>query len=214
MKEQSKGNCYLCGAVLSKVGMKNHLFKLHGEESGQECRLLKIEGVYKKGYWLYIDVPADKTLAAVDAFLRKIWLECCGHLSMFCRSGYNEMNPGQKLGTFPVGDTFFHHYDFGTTTETRITVMGTISRKKQKDIVRLLARNTPPVFHCEDCGKTAEFIYMEPDEEWNFPFYCEKCCDNHDEDMMNPITNSPRMGDCGYIGDLDVFAFNPASIGS
>ena len=214
MKEKANGDCYLCGANLGKIAMKNHLFKLHGEEKiGEKCSLLKIEGVFNKEYWLYIDIPMDKTLSDVDAFLREIWLECCGHMSMFFHSGYNEMDMGKKLRTIPVGEKFFHHYDMGTTTETHITVMGSVIRKPRKDTVRLLARNTPPVFQCEDCGKRAEYMLMEPDDGYEFPFYCAECSEKYDEEMMSPIANSPRVGVCGYTGDLDVFEFNPASIG-
>lgn len=34
-----------------------------------------------------MDVPADKALNTLDRFLRKIWLECCGHLSEFLGAG-------------------------------------------------------------------------------------------------------------------------------
>ena len=53
MAEKSNGDCYLCGTNLSKIAMKNHLFKFHdaGDE-GQKCCLLKIEGAYNKNYWL------------------------------------------------------------------------------------------------------------------------------------------------------------------
>ena len=79
----SKGRCYLCGAELGKTAMKNHILKVHGaEEGGQECVLLKIEGA-DKNYWLYVDMPVTGSLTSLDSFLRKIWLECCGHLSEF-----------------------------------------------------------------------------------------------------------------------------------
>ena len=58
----AKGNCYLCGAELGKVAMKNHLMKTHSEAAGQECCLLKIEGAYNKNYWLYVDIPISSTL--------------------------------------------------------------------------------------------------------------------------------------------------------
>jgi hypothetical protein len=50
-------------------------------------------------------------------------------------------------------------------------------------------------------------------EEEN-PFYCGKCAGNPDytdEEMLLPVTNSPRMGSCAYDGELDVYAFNPVS---
>jgi hypothetical protein len=78
----SQGNCYLCGKTLGKTAMKNHILKEHstGDEA---CWLVKAEGAYDKGYWLYFSVPKDAVLSCVDKFLRQIWLECCGHLSAF-----------------------------------------------------------------------------------------------------------------------------------
>lgn len=203
----SKGNCYLCGAELGKVAMKNHILKLHsGEISRQECRLLKIEGAYDKDYWLYVDIPVDKTLSALDKFLRKIWLECCGHMSEFQGAG-----KGSKVGRFSAGSQFLHLYDLGDTTETLITVIGTTWRKPQLETVRLLARNVPPQFRCAKCGASADFICVECGWDTENPFYCEDCAKAHEhEDMLLPVTNSPRMGVCGYCGELDAFAFVPA----
>ena len=49
MAASSKGNCYLCGAELGKIAMKNHILKSHsGDKSLQKCRLLKVEGAYDK----------------------------------------------------------------------------------------------------------------------------------------------------------------------
>lgn len=68
----TKGNCYLCGTELGKTAMKNHILKEHnGLGDGQECSLLKIEGAFDKGYWLYVDIPVNRTLSVLDTFLRK-----------------------------------------------------------------------------------------------------------------------------------------------
>ncbi len=192
--------------------MKNHLLKAHGVQNGeQECCLLKIEGAYNKDYWLYVDVPIDKSLSGVDSFLRKIWLECCGHMSVFSGSGRIEIGKARKLRAFSVRDKLSHEYDFGSTTDTLITVVGTIRREKQKENVRLLARNIPPQFECEKCGKPADYICTECKYQINNPLYCTECSEKHEhEEMLLPVTNSPRMGECGYDGELDVFAFNPA----
>ena len=217
MAEKSTGNCYICGATLGKTAVKNHLLKHYeADEDGKACSLLKIEGTDDKQYWLYIDVPTDRTLKYVDEFLRKIWLECCEHMSEFIRSNHDELGMNQKIGSFPAGDTFSHHYDFGSTTETTITVIGSVMRKPQRGIVRLLARNTPPVFQCRDCGEPADFIYAEPDDDNQFPFYCTECSEKIDEDsnyLLYPVTNSPRMGVCGYEGeDDDRYTFDPVTI--
>jgi hypothetical protein len=112
---------------------------------------------------------------------------------------------------FAVGDCFSHHYDFGTTTETAITVLGIIKREPQKAVVRLLARNAPLVFKCRECGHTADYIDTQLKYESDNPFYCEKCAEKADEEMLLPITNSLRMGEYAYSGEDDTFAFNPAS---
>jgi predicted RNA-binding Zn-ribbon protein involved in translation (DUF1610 family) len=206
----SKGNCYLCGAEFGKTAMKNHLVKVHGELNGQqECCLLKNEGVYNKDYWLYIDIPIDKPLSDVDSFLRRIWLECCGHLSCFLGPGRSEIRQSRKLKDFFDGDKLVHEYDFGTTTELLITVIGTISRKKQRGNVRLLARNISPQFECGICGKPAVDLCTECIYDADNPYCCAECGLEHEHaEMLRPVTNSPRMGECGYTGELDVFAFD------
>ena len=202
----SKGNCYLCGAELGKTAMKNHILKYHNAEGiGQECRLLKIEGAEDKNYWLYVDIPVDKTLSTLDTFLRKIWLECCGHLSQFHGAGKSK-----KLGLFQIGDQFWHEYDMGSTTATLITVVGATWREPQKKAVHLLARNIPPQFTCAKCGAPAAYIDTEEMYDTDNPFYCENCAEGRDEFMLLPVTNSPRMGVCGYCGEQDVYAFVPS----
>jgi len=214
MAVQSKGNCYLCGAELGKVAMKNHILKVHaGDRSLQKCRLLKIEGAYEKNYWLYIDVPVNKTLSAVDIFLRKIWLECCGHMSAFSDPRHEELGKGRQLGGFAPGDKILHEYDFGSTTESLITVVGDTYRVPQRNAVRLLARNAPPAFICCKCGKAAAYICVECIYEVDNPFFCEECADQHEHDYLLPVTNSPRMGVCGYEGTQDKYAFSPLPFG-
>ena len=212
----SKGNCYLCGAELGKAAMKNHILKAHNQEATEpECVLLKIEGTYDKDYWLYVDLPVDKSLAALDKFLRSIWLECCGHLSAFRESGYgDDIGKNRKWNGFDSGDQLLHEYDFGDTTECLITVIGRTSRSPQRSVVRLLARNTPPQFQCAQCGAPAVDICIECMYDSREPFYCTACGEQHehDEEMRLPITNSPRMGVCGYCGELDKYEFKAKKI--
>lgn len=204
----SKGNCYICGAELGKTAMKNHILKEHnGPEDGQDCVLLKIEGAYEKGYWLYVDIPANRTLTVLDSFLRKIWLECCGHMS-----GFRGAGKSTKLGSLEPGYQFVHEYDYGSTTETLITVIGRIKRPPQKESVRLLSRNVPPEFSCAECGAPAKFICTECQYGPDNPFYCARCARKHEhDDMLLPVVNSPRMGECGYCGELDTFEYVPTA---
>ena len=212
MGTRSTGHCYMCGTELGKVTMKNHLLKKHQAHDGQLCYLLKIEGLYDKDYWLYVDMPLDKSFSTLDTFLRKIWLECCGHLSAFRGGERGTVGKSRKLGDFSVGDKFIHEYDFGSTTETLITIVTETERVAQRQAVRLLARNTPQEFTCASCGETADMVCCECILKTGDAYYCDKCAGEHEQNNHNfllPITNSPRMGVCGYDGVLDDYTFYP-----
>ena len=120
----------------------------------------------------------------------------------------------RKLKTFAMGDEFLHHYDFGTTTESVITIIGDTTRKPQRSIVRLLARNSPPVIKCTNCGKPAVYIRRAYDGPNENLFYCFDCGEEYvDTDYhLLPVTNSPRMGECGYEGEYDDFTFSPTIV--
>ena len=204
----TKGNCFLCGKELGKTAMKNHLLKNHADTTcEQKSYLLKAEGRYDKDYWIYFDVPVSSNLKTVDTFLRRIWLECCGHLSTFSYGNYEEIKKTTKLYTFEKGTQLIHEYDFGSTTETVITFIAKTTRPAQKKPVRLLARNIPPEFVCCVCGKPADYLDVEEMYETDNPFYCEDCANEDEHEFLLPVTNSPRMGVCGYTGEMDDFSF-------
>jgi hypothetical protein len=201
--------CFICGKTLVKTAAKNHIVKEHSD-GGEECVLLKIEGAYDKEYWLYVDAPKKDALEELDDFLRQIWMECCGHMSVFYAGGpYNEVDSSRKLSSFAAGDKITYAYDMGSTTECLITFAGETRRPKQKDSVRVLARNIAPVFECASCGKPAAHICRECMYDSDNPNYCEKCLDKHEHEyeLALPITNSPRNGECGYCGEYDVFVY-------
>ena len=201
----SKGNCFICGKTADKTAIRKHILKEHN--TGDEpCYLLKIEGAHYKYYWLFIDAPKTAKLSVIDKFLREIWLECCGHLSRFSGDG-EALGKAMPLGALHVGDVICHEYDFGTTTETLITVVSEISRPKQRAEVRLLTRNEPPVMPCAQCGKPATEVDAFEDQ-----VLCEECAASADVEGLLPMTNSPRCGECGYAGEDDVWTFPPAKL--
>lgn len=206
-----KGNCYLCGATLTKAAFKKHALSAHCamDENAQNCVVLKVEGKYDKSYWLYLDISATSTLETLDNFLRDIWLECCGHMSAFFFSDFEEVSKSRKMKEFSEGMKFDYQYDFGSTTELVITVMGVSRRTKQRKAVRLLGRNEPFLYSCDKCGKPADNICTECACEDENPFYCDGCMSEHEHaDMFLPVTNSPRMGECAYCGDQDNYQFD------
>jgi hypothetical protein len=207
----SKGRCYVCGGEFGKLAMKNHITKAHGMiEAQQECLIVKVEGAYDKNYWLYLDMPKGSTLSSLDNFLRRIWLECCGHMSGFHINHSMKISMEIKIGEIEkkgIGRRIEYLYDYGSTTQLSITIMDEIWRPKQKGVIRLLGRNNPPVFTCQECGKEA--VYICPVYECgDDAFFCEDCGEDHEyAEMMLPVTNSPRMGVCGYDGELDRYDF-------
>lgn len=212
----SKGNCYICGKALTKTGAKRHLLTHNyvGNKS-QKCRLIKIEYPYNKDYWLYVDIPFTSRLEALDLFLRRIWLECCGHMSAFTVGCYDEVDMDTKISRIVEGSVLRYEYDFGSTTELNVSFVGTTTWKWQKEEVRLLIRNEAPEYTCCQCGKPARFICCECVYETDNPFFCKSCGEKHFEEVHDfnlPVTNSPRMGVCGYDGDLDIYEFDPGKI--
>lgn len=154
------------------------------------------------------DLPADSPLSNLDNLLRKIWLKCCGHLSEFSGPGHSTVGKAKKLSSFLPGDQLLHTYDFGSSTETLVTILGDIKRKPKREAVRLLARNIPPRFSCAECGSPAELICPICKYSSDSPFYCAACGEKHEHsEMLLPVTNSPRMGECGYEGSLDTLAW-------
>ncbi len=95
-KETSKGVCHFCKGEIAKAKMTQHLkyckqrvaaiaTEAENASESQKTRLFHIvvEGRYNPQYWMHIEVPISDTMADLDAFLRDIWLECCGHMSAF-----------------------------------------------------------------------------------------------------------------------------------
>ena len=100
--------------------------------------ILKIIDMYTRKYWMYVKIKDSARLEDLDAFLRSIWLECCGHLSAFEIGGVSYERPYEDdimherqadigIRTDKVlagGLKFTYMYDFGSSTELSINVMG------------------------------------------------------------------------------------------
>lgn len=210
---KNNGNCYLCGKEFGKTAMKNHLVKEHyGSEGTDISCLLRVEDKYDKSYWLYLDVLEKTTLSSLDKFLRKIWLECCGHLSEFTYAGIEKVGKSTKIGLIlgPNGKLNYE-YDFGSSTDLVITCVGRHYVPSRKNGIELVARNVPTEYSCSECGEEA--VVFAPGYYNDFEddkFYCEECYDKFEDDgsLFFTVTNSPRMGVCGYEGALDVYEFD------
>lgn len=104
-------------------------------------------------------------LEDLDAYLRAIWLECCGHMSEFSIGPFSgePLDMGLKVDRlFDPGFQCDHVYDFGTCSETIVKVLDVREGKGlTPNPIALLARNSPPAYPCVDCGKPATWLCVE-----------------------------------------------------
>jgi hypothetical protein len=172
---------------------------------------LRMQDAYDSNFWLDLEVRGSATLKDIDAYLRAIWLECCGHLSQFSVGGWQ----GSEIAKSRRVDAIFqreveltHIYDFGTSSETRIKTIGqrTGTPLSARPMV-LMARNLMPEATCIECGQAATQLCMEClIEEQVAGTLCDQHAASHPhEDYGEPIAlvNSPRLGMCGYTGPAE-----------
>jgi len=224
------GKCQLCGSIVAKKDMTRHIKTCNGKKDAAKRASQKrqprqtgifhlvVEGRFQPAYWLHLQIRSDSTLRDLDDFLRGIWLECCGHLSAFKieeKTYLSHLSENSLFGWGPepqeykmdvkLGQVlrpkmkFFHEYDFGTTTELSLRVLS-CQQGRMQERIRLMARNEPPPILCEICGAKADSVCTEciwAKSAW----LCKKCAKKHEhDDMLLPVVNSPRVGQCGYTG--------------
>jgi hypothetical protein len=225
------GTCQLCGKALTRRGTPKHFaacIPAHDVTSGPERRLvqLRVTAPGLPAYWLDVEMRADAKLDALDDFLRRIWLECCGHLSAFTIGAVKYFSSGYDLGftqTFgsagrqtisersmnvrigdvlpAVGTRFEYEYDFGSTTALQLTLASERTGRIGRSAGHLLARNTAPVWPCAVCGRAATGVCSYCLHDMTSAFACASHKRMHGcggTDGFVPVVNSPRMGVCGY----------------
>ncbi len=255
-RRMSRGECALCGQEFSKNTIARHVDKCwealaakekHGSGPLQPTRFFRLVVEDREGpdYWLHLDIRADATLEDLDDFLRRFWLECCGHLSAFTIPSeepgfdpYGRPDRGTRYRWEPPGGfgdddffdglddafgmprehrmdvtlaatvapglTFFHEYDFGSTTDLKLRVLSEHEEPTRRRNIRLLARNVPPVIPCDECGKGADWIGAYGGS-YETKTICDACIEKkgYDTEHLLPVVNSPRTGVCGYVGGME-----------
>jgi hypothetical protein len=220
-----KGTCYYCNKEFSKAGILKHMKSCKAMSEAMELDknsskaninkfVLEILSKYNKDYWIYISIDANAALKDLDQFLRDIWLECCGHLSMFRIDGKNyesevddrsifgrvknDMNVKLK-DVVAVNYKMQYEYDFGSTTYLEIKVLDKLRCSNKGKKIEIIGRNNEVQLNCSYCEELAAYYDYE-----NESYLCDNCYENHNEDdgMIEEIgyVNSPRAGVCGYQG--------------
>jgi hypothetical protein len=220
--ERSRGACAYCGRELTRGGMARHLESCEQRratiaaadaDAAEPATLVHVQvrDAWEGNYWLYLEVDGAATLKQVDAYLRAIWLECCGHLSRFSRGGWrgDDIDVRRKVGqVFAPGVELTHTYDFGTETVTLLkTVAVRRGGRTTRHPIALLARNAAPVFPCQECGAPATSLCMECVYEHEAEgTLCDAHAAAHPHEQYGdpmPLVNSPRAGVCGYEGPAE-----------
>ncbi len=224
-QKQTKGKCTFCGKAFAKSGMSRHFTacparqQALAQEKGKKDLLfhIQVQGQGRPEYWMHLEIPGSITLEKFDQFLRNIWLECCGHLSVFeinntryevsVDSTWDYWGEVPKTMKHKLTKVFYpglkvhYEYDFGSTTPLDVIVVAQREGVPDKnDPIRILSRNEPPDIPCETCGqRQATRIYSWED----YKTLCDVCGDesNFDAEGWLPVVNSPRAGECGYVGD-------------
>lgn len=221
-KKQSRGECQFCGRDLTKGGLTRHFPKCKNyqeaiekanKKAGKKQPIfhLQIQDSWNNDFWLHLEMSSRGELEDLDVYLRAIWLECCGHLSQFSVGGWSgEEIPMETTVSqiFQKGVELTHIYDFGSSSETLVEVIGERQGKPlTKHPIFLMARNQMPEAPCMECGKNATWLCMECIYEYDESgFLCDKHVKNHPHDDYGeptPLYNSPRMGMCGYDGPAE-----------
>ena len=220
--KQSKGRCAYCNAEMAKNAITKHLsmcpkhlsiIEQAKQKKGklEDLYHLHVQDVWRKEFWFDIEMRGSSTLQDLDDYLRGIWLECCGHLSQFTSGGWGggEISMNRRIDDiFTRQNELTHIYDFGTSSETVIALVGT--REGHSTTSRplaLMARNLMPEAKCTACEQPATQLCMEcliEEEKWGT--LCDTHVKKHPHDNYGepiPLVNSPRLGMCGYEGPAD-----------
>ena len=219
-RRQPRGKCGYCERDFSVGGMIRHLSacprrkETVAEVDGKRGRSVKLyhlraQDEWRKDFWLDLEVEGSAILDDLDDYLRCIWLECCGHLSMFSRGGWtgNQISPARKVAdVFKPGVEITHTYDFGTSSYTLIRSVAVRDGKPTNSShpIALMSRNDEPEFECIECGQRASWLCIECMYENNVEgTLCQQHSEQHPHDDYGdplPLVNSPRIGMCGYDG--------------
>lgn len=198
------GTCFICQQAFDQRAMTRHLANCLSppielkDTPAETIFLLKLASGPQ--FWLYVEIRANACLKDLDFFLRKLWLECCGHMSVFTVKGQQYSSPHLRQPLAHVLNpttVFTYEYDMGNTTEIEGKVIA-VYQSHLAEAIRLVARNNMPDFMCSTCRTKPEKVCSIC-----FDYCCSQCRKKHaceEDEFMLPIVNSPRMGVCGYTG--------------
>lgn len=174
----------MCAHRSTKARMPAHLAvcipKHGGSGPSRTSVVLRFDASHDSRYCVYVEARADAPLRQVDAFLRTLWLECCGHMSAF-RAARRELAMGISVErAFASAHTLQYEYDFGSTTALSGAIVSTRRAPASRAVVRLLARNEPIAWPCAECTAPATVVCPFCIESGDDCLFCEAHADAHE----------------------------------
>ena len=212
--------CHGCSALVSTKSARNHLTsciqRAGPGPNGTVPSMILVTATgdhpsARSAYLLCALLPGNATLRHIDNFLRKHWLECCGHLSLFRINGVRHHSDGfdehpgmpassmdQQAARVLTPHTEAHYeYDMGSTTHLRIRVSPAPAaasewlRQHQLDPAAPVMQNIIPET-CTGCGGPAGYTSSPEHTDWP-DHRCDRCLPSHPV-HYRPLDNSPRDG--------------------
>jgi len=202
-----KAICNICEKEYK--GVKRHLNSCIEKkfEKGSESLYYLIVRSEFTPHYLHISMKASATLEDLDAYIREVWMECCGHMSDFSIRGAREqlsLNSSiEKI--FSSTDRVDYVYDYGSSSELVVEFVKEF-KGRQSTLIKTLSRNPHIRVVCQACKKR-DAVAVCSQCVWDEKGYlCSKCMPKHDcgMDMLLPYVNSPRTGVCAYGSWEDV----------
>jgi Plasmid pRiA4b ORF-3-like protein len=214
----SEGNCVFCQETFNQSGMSRHLATHLSQLPATKHQSFHLN-ISAGEMFLHVQMDGSATLGQLDDFLRAIWLECCGHMSSFEVKGKKYDNNWDDMDT-EIGESqakkasqlfkkdmiLDYQYDFGSTTQLSIKVMGEYPVATPKDI-KLLSRNNPLKILCHVCNEKPAVQICSVCVYDGEGMLCKSCatkhkkkCDDFADYAAMKLVNSPRMGTCAYEG--------------
>jgi len=212
---KSEGKCLYCNQFFSQKEITRHLdtHLLSAQKQDVDKSIASYHHIIIEAGEMFLEilVEAEQKMNIIDDFLRRIWLECCGHLSGFQHKNFKISMSNKVKEVFEPKVKILYQYDYGTTTTVQLR-SGKVFKLNLKEKLILLSRNEPLKQMCAICKtKPSENICTVCQYEQG-AFFCEACsavhaqtCDDFEDYAKMPVVNSPRMGECGYEGgSIDV----------
>lgn len=202
-----EGQCKFCNQDFTKREIAKHLAVCQKRKKDKNTKnlRLRVADLYIKNFWLIVEVNDQAKLKDLDNLIKDVWVECCGHLSLFGDYGKETGKGRIIMDALNPGDSVNYIYDFGSSTELIIEALEySDCQLSGKEKAELAARNYLPPSNCAKCGRQATQVCAACAEE-GLAMVCDKCAKKYhneeneeEEHYILPLANSPRCGVCGY----------------